>query len=36
MDLRKVGMEGADWIILAQEWDQWLDLLYKTISLLVS
>lgn len=29
-------MEGADWIILAQEWDQWLDLLNKTINLLVS
>jgi hypothetical protein len=23
MDLREIGLEGVDWISLAQDWDQW-------------
>jgi hypothetical protein len=35
MDLRKIGLDGADWIDLAQDRDQWKVLLNTVMNLRV-
>jgi hypothetical protein len=36
MELREKGWEGADWIHLAQDKDQWRDLVNMVINLRIS
>jgi hypothetical protein len=35
MDLTKIGWEGVDWMLLAQDRDQWLALVNTVINLVV-
>jgi len=35
MDLREIGWEGVDWIHLAQDRDQWQDLVNTVMNLQV-
>jgi hypothetical protein len=35
MDLREIGQEGVDWIYLAQDRDQWWDLVNIVMNLRV-
>jgi hypothetical protein len=35
MDLREIGWDGMDWIILAQDRDRWMDLVNTIMSLRV-
>jgi hypothetical protein len=34
MDLKEIGCMGVDWIYLAQDWDQWRDLVIAVINFL--
>jgi hypothetical protein len=33
MDLKEIGWEAVDWINLAQDWDQWQDLVNAVMNL---
>jgi hypothetical protein len=35
MDLREIGWDGMDWIELAQDKDQWRDLVNTVVNLLI-
>jgi hypothetical protein len=35
MDLREIGLEGVDWMHLAQDWDQWRFLMNTVMNLWV-
>jgi hypothetical protein len=36
MDLREIGLDGVDWIDMAQDRDQWRDLVNTVLNLQVS
>jgi hypothetical protein len=35
MDLREIGWDDMDWIDLAQDWDQWKELVNTVVNLRV-
>jgi hypothetical protein len=35
MDLKEVGLEGVDWIHLAQDWDPWWAVVNTAMNLLI-